>query len=90
MRTFISILFVFIAIIQCSKMKDAISPYNGTGIAFYILENRNLLIQEALQKDLNSLKTQSNPWLTSDNISIYDYSTHLIYLKGDKKFISLI
>ena len=84
MKIYVKILLIITIFCQCSDNKNPVYPYEESGIAFYFLENTSLSIQEALQEDINTLKTQSKPWLTSDDISIYDYSTHLIYLKGDK------
>ena len=85
MKIYVKFLLIITLFYQCSDKKNPVYPYEESGIAFYFLKNTNLSIQVALQNDINTLKTQSKPWLTSDDISIYDYSTHLIYLKGDKE-----
>ncbi|MBN1996146.1 hypothetical protein JW935_01255 [candidate division KSB1 bacterium] len=84
MKNFFLFYLVLVIFVRCSDTKNPVKP-EGNGIEFYFLNDTTLTLQEALEKDMKSLTTQSTPWLTSDDISIYDFSTHFIYLKGDKE-----
>lgn len=84
MRTYSFICLILIICIQCTDTTNPLSNSKENGIAFYFLEDTTLSIQEALNEDIKILDIQSKPWLTSNDISIYDFSTHLIYLNGDK------
>lgn len=51
----------------------------------FFLRDSTLKIDEILNMDLSSLKLDSIPWITSEDIEFYDWSSHFIYLKEDKK-----
>lgn len=85
MKIHITILFIIAVFMQCSDKKNPVSGDQESGIAFYFLKDMNLSVQDVLQKNLNSLELKPTPWLTSEDILMYDFSTHLIYLKEDKE-----
>jgi hypothetical protein len=53
----------------------------GKGVDFYLLEDENMSFQTARDLPLNELKLQAAPWIASDNIERYDWSSHYVYLK---------
>jgi len=52
-------------------------------LEIYFLKNSTLSTKQALQRDINQLQLAKDPWLTSDDIRFYDYSTHRIFLKKE-------
>lgn len=84
MRTFFITCFILLVFYQCSQNNDSLSIADDKGIEFYFLADTALSLEEALKQDINQLNLQPEPWLSSEDISIYDYSTHLIYLRDDK------
>jgi len=84
MKKYAIIIFLLLVSLYCSKNKTPVSPSEISGIAIYLLKDSNINVEQALKSDINSLNLQSKPWLSSKDISIYDFSTHFIYLKSDK------
>jgi len=80
-RHIIIVLLLIIFAMSCTPINE---PEDGYPYAIYFLQNDNLIITDVMDKDLNSLRLESDPWLTSDDIDFYDWSSHCIYLKEDK------
>lgn len=59
-------------------------PLTDECYAIYFLKNDDLTISDVLNTNIDSLKLKSTPWLTSEDIEYYDWSSHCIYLKKDK------
>lgn len=58
---------------------------NSSGnFSIYFLKNSDLTYQDVYESDINDLELQSNVWLSSDDITRYDFSTHYIYLNKSK------
>jgi hypothetical protein len=53
----------------------------GKGVDFYLLEDEDMSFQTARDLPLNDLKLKAAPWIASDNIERYDWSSHYMYLK---------
>lgn len=75
---------IILFFLACLKDRNPLVPDESTGIALYLLKDTGITIGEALNTPVDSLDLQLFPWLSSDDISIYDYSTHFVYLKRDK------
>jgi len=56
----------------------------GPALAIFFLENSSLTGYQASQLDLDLLVLRKEPWLTSNDVQFYDFSSHCIYLKADK------
>lgn len=51
--------------------------------AIYFLKDSTLKFDNILDTDLSQLELAESPWLSIDNIKLYDWSSHLIFLKED-------
>jgi hypothetical protein len=92
-RYFLRVSFILFVSFQlsCSKIDDNHdnSEYN---FAIYLLEDPNIKINDILtfelvnqdSQALAKTELQKNPWLTDNDIEIYDFSSHLLYLKKNK------
>lgn len=83
------LLAILIALLFSSSCKDIGDPVrtnyqNDFGI--YFLEDTTLKIQDILSKDLSQLKLQTTPWISTEDIDFYDWSSHCIYLRKDKSY----
>lgn len=54
-----------------------------TGVEFYLLKDEGLNFETARTMPLADLVLQEKPWLSSDDILRYDWSSHCIYLKKE-------
>ncbi len=53
------------------------------GVEFYLLKDEGLNFETARTMSLADLVLQDKPWIASDDILRYDWSSHCIYLKRD-------
>jgi hypothetical protein len=56
-------------------------------IEYYFLENDSLATFDPATQNIDSLVLQEEPWLTQDDIVLYDWSSHLMYLNKNKSEI---
>jgi len=77
--------------ISCSKVEnDFENPPHDFEI--YLLDDPNIKIEDILSLELvnqdkqalANIEIQQHPWLTDDDIRMYDFSSHLLYLKHNK------
>jgi hypothetical protein len=73
----------FFLIIFC--VKNPIDFSSESEFSIYFLKNSDLSYDEALRSDIKNLELQNDPWISNRDIDMYDYSTHFIYLKYNKK-----
>ncbi|MCF7832125.1 MAG: hypothetical protein K9N05_00940 [Candidatus Marinimicrobia bacterium] len=60
-------------------------PFFGeTTIEYYFLENDSLTTFNPATQNIDSLVLQEEPWLTQDDIALYDWSSHLMFLNKNK------
>jgi hypothetical protein len=86
------ILIVFISfLLSCSKIND--NPDNlKQDFSIYLLKDPNIKINDLLTLELVNqdsqalakIELQKYPWLTDNDIQMYDFSSHLLYLKKSK------
>ena len=76
-----AISFALIISIGC----DATKPTGESDFALYFLTDDTLRAYEAMQQEITELKLASGPWLSEEDIEYYDFSSHCIYLKTDKR-----
>ncbi len=81
------ILVVAIALLAlgCSKHSGPLSPGDEAGFAIFFLEDSSLTGFQAAQQDQNQLVLRKEAWLTDEDVQFYDFSSHCIYLKEDKR-----
>ena len=53
--------------------------------ALYLLKDSSIEIYDILDTPLSELELENEPWLSTDDIDFYDFSTHCIYLKKEVK-----
>jgi len=79
------LLFVFLcAALNCSEDKAPSGPPGDADFAVYFLKDTSMTTQEAMEHGLEDVELENEPWLSSEDIDFYDFSTHCIYLKTDK------
>lgn len=84
MRYVIFILSMTI-LFSCSTDRDPFSVTDeGSYFGIYFLEDTSITEQDVAKMDMQSLVLRSDPWLTHQDIELYDFSAHCIYLKKDK------
>jgi hypothetical protein len=69
----------------CSREPGPASPNNSGEFALFFLRDSALTGGQVTQMDKSQLVLRDEAWLTDDDIRFYDFSTHCIYLKQDKK-----
>ena len=60
------------------------SDSSSGNFSIYFLENTNLSYHDVCDSDINNLELKNTAWLTSDDIALYDFSVHYIYLNSNK------
>lgn len=89
MRLTISLVIILlVGTLSCSKEDDQYKMYDGFNI--FLLKDENVTAHKASEQELSSLELQVRPWVSSDDIEYYDYSTHVIYLKNELKIYDTI
>lgn len=64
---------------------DTTEPEGEADFALYFLADETLGAYEAGQQGIANLELEAEPWLSAEDIRLYDFSTHCIYLKTDKR-----
>ena len=80
----------FIVLIACclfSCNKNPVTHNDKMDFAIYLLEDSELSYMEASEYNLDTLEIESTPWLSLNDIEMYDFSTHYIYLSTPKETI---
>lgn len=80
----ISYLFVLVFLTSCL---DDVENYRNnlqSDIEIYIVKEGQLTVHDTVV-DLNSLKLTSEPWVKSNEIELYDWSSHTFYLNTGKE-----
>jgi hypothetical protein len=72
-------------LLVCLPGCDTTEPKDESDFALYFLANDTLTTYEAMQHVIAELDLQSEPWLSEEDIESYDFSSHCIYLKTDKR-----
>lgn len=54
--------------------------------AIFLLKDTSITIKQLVNKNINDFEIANKPWLTSNEIEFYDWSSHCIYLKKDKNY----
>ncbi|MBN1397894.1 MAG: hypothetical protein JXA06_07675 [Bacteroidetes bacterium] len=80
----ISLCVAILFIAGCSG--DSVDPTDIPKSSFeiYLLADSNITAYQVSQTDIDQLILRNEPWLAGEDIEFYDYSSHCIYLKGDK------
>lgn len=81
----IVIIMIFILMFSCSKSQIPTEPYSDGSFAIYFLKDPSITMNHLISMDLSELQLESTPWLSDKDISFYDWSSHCIYLKNDKR-----
>lgn len=83
MKTFYCFLFL-VLFSCCSTDKNPTNTPSDADFSIFRLQDRSYTVTDIIDKDIDELHLAADPWLTSDDIAFYDYSTHCIYLKKTK------
>jgi hypothetical protein len=76
---------MFLFSFGCAKEDEPLTVSEQHGqVGIYFLEDSTLTGSQAAKMDINQLDLKKKPWVSNDDIQFYDYSSHCIYLKGDK------
>lgn len=82
MRLTISLIIILLAgTLSCSKEDDQYKIYDGFNI--FLLKDENMTVNKASEQEISKLELQIRPWVSSDDIEYYDYSTHILYLNHE-------
>jgi hypothetical protein len=85
-RRLVSTLLLFTLLLLVSAC--VFPPIFGEAtIEYYFLENDSLTSFDPATQDIDSLVLQEEPWLTQDDIALYDWSSHLMFLNKNKSEI---
>lgn len=78
-------LYVLSWIVPFLFLSCDIDDNNSTGnFSIYFLKDSDLSYHDVCESDINDLELNNYAWLSSDDIALYDYSVHYIYLNGSK------
>jgi hypothetical protein len=81
--TILLIVVLFVGTLSCLKEDDHYKIFDGFNI--FLLKDENMTADEASEQELSKLVLKSQPWVSSNDIEYYDYSTHIIYLNNELK-----
>jgi len=82
MRLSISLIIIFlVGILSCSKEDNQYKIYDGFNI--FLLKDENMTAHKASEQGLSNLELKIRPWVSSNDIEYYDYSTHILYLNHE-------
>jgi hypothetical protein len=87
----LTVIFIFsvvflVCVSGCSKEVNPLAAKDNSGFAIYLLNNQSLKYSDVKGKEVASLKLKGKPLLNSDDIVMYDFSSHVIFLKGERAF----
>lgn len=85
MKRYLIFIISLLLSLVCTNNKNPFSPSDSSIFSIFLLEDPNITFHQAEEQNLNRLEIQNEPWLSSNDISMYDFSTHFIYLKNDKE-----
>lgn len=67
--------------VTCSREKSPLSPSDGNRFGFYFLADSSITLYNISDYSGIELKLADTPWLTANDIKVYNFSTHTIQLK---------
>jgi hypothetical protein len=74
-----------VAIYKDTTLNLLVQQQTAAGsLEIFFLNDSSITGTPATQMDINQLIVRANPWITNNDIQFYDFSTHCIYLKGNK------
>lgn len=81
-----TIFYLFVLVLLTSCLGDVENYRNNqqSGIEIYIVKEGQLTVHDTVA-DLNLLKLESQPWVKSSEIELYDWSSHTFYLNTGKE-----
>lgn len=81
-----TIFYLFIVLTLTSCLGDIDSYRNNSqgDISIYLVKEGQLSVHDS-DADLNTLKLESNPWVKSSEIELYDWSSHTFFLRTEKE-----
>ena len=66
-----------------NSCKNPVGSKKGSGVNIYFLKDEKLTIRDVMEKPLSNLELHWKPWILSDDILSYKWSSHIIYLKKE-------
>ena len=60
------------------------------GFNIFLLKDENMTADIASKQELSNLELQIQPWVSSNDIEYYDYSTHILYLNHELKIYNSV
>lgn len=84
MKSYSFFIIIPFLLISCTD-RNATGPPGESDFALYFLADSSLGAYEAMQQGIMQLELESEPWLFEEHIKYYDFSSHCIYLKTDKR-----
>ncbi len=85
MKRLYLLLATTVLLCACHREKNPVAfGYGQCDFGIYFLADEKLKMKDVYNKDLSELKLAINPWLDANDIRLYDWSSHCIYLKKDK------
>ena len=86
MKTYLSFFIINIFFLfSCSEKENPLIPPTHSDFSIFLLQDSNITFQEAENQGLNNVKLKNVPWLSINDILMYDFSTHYIYLNKNKE-----
>ena len=80
-------IFVLIACFTLSCSRNPVAQKDEMDFAIYLLKDSELSYMEASECNLDTLEIESTPWLSLNDVEMYDFSTHYVYLSTPKERI---
>ncbi len=72
------------ALLACTNPGEP--PAEGNpDFALYLPPDTTTKIMDWFGMDLDSIEISETPWLSEDDLHLYDYSSHMMYLKGSRE-----
>jgi len=74
--------FALVLMIGCQSSHEADAEFS-----IYLLADESTSYMDASNQDLGTLELNAEPWLSIEDIAMYDFSSHIIYLKGTNEVL---
>ncbi|MFH1195565.1 MAG: hypothetical protein V1720_07610 [bacterium] len=75
---------IFLLLLCFACDSDSVGPAGSSDFGIYLLKDKSASLYHMENIDINKLELEDAPWIGADDIEMYDYSSHCIYLKKTK------
>ncbi len=86
-KIYLTVLVSILTLLGCDTNKNPAAPSPYYDFSIYMLKDTELELQDIANTNIYRLALQDKPLISKDDIVMYDFSSHMIYLNKSKKEI---